>query len=162
MLVWAMAHDVADGHGGHGQDPEEHGIVDPKGREGQEEDPGEGGEGRGLDPHRHEGGDGGGGPFIDVRGPHMEGRRGHLEAEAHDQQGNGQQGQGLGEGAVAGQGLGQLVEVEGAAGGPVQHGHAEEQKAAGEGAQDQIFQGGFVGARHPPGTAPPGRKPRWT
>ncbi len=31
MLVWAMAGDVTDGHGGHGQDPEKHSIVDLKG-----------------------------------------------------------------------------------------------------------------------------------
>ena len=51
---------------------------------------------RGLDPHCHEGGDVGGRAFIYIRGPHVEGHGGHLEAEAHDDEGQAQHGQGLG------------------------------------------------------------------
>ena len=46
----------------------------------------EDGEGRGFGAGGHESADGRGRALIDVRRPHLEGRAGNLEAEAHDHQ----------------------------------------------------------------------------
>ena len=81
--------------------------------------------------------------LVDVGRPHVEGHRGHLEAEADQQEGQpGEQHPVVGH-HVAGQEVGDLGEV-GRSGGAVDQGDAVDEHRRREGAEDEVLEAGLA------------------
>ena len=100
-------------------------------------------EGRGLGRGGEQGDNGGGRAFVDIGRPDVKGRGGDLEenADQHQRQG------GQNEGVILGSGreMGDLVDLRGAGGAKDQR-DAVEKKAGGEGAKQEVLDGGFRAA----------------
>ena len=139
-VVLAQSGEVADGHGEDGDDPHQglpHAVEHGEAREEQADEDGEGGN---LGRSRQEGYDGGWCAFIDVRGPDVEGSGGDFEEDADHEKGEG------GEDEVAASRMGDqgadFVDLRGARSAE-DEGHSVEEEAGGEGAEKEVFDGGF-------------------
>ncbi len=142
-ILLAQRGQVAHGHGKHGHHPQQRlpdraqrgqHLVDhaQQQREGR-------GLGRGGDQRHHRRGR----AFVDVRRPHVEGRGGDLEENAHQHQP--QPGQDERVILRGGREAGDLVDLRGA-GGAEDHRDAVEQEGGGEGAEQKVLDGRFRSA----------------
>src|SRR6202044_34437 len=97
-------------------------------------------EGGGFGCGRHESDNRGWCALVDVGGPDMEGGSGDFEAEADDDEGQRREGQGRGRGRLGA--VGDRVDV-GRSCGSEGQGYAVKEKGCGEGAKQEVLDGGL-------------------
>ncbi len=132
--------EVADGHRQRCQNPHKDRPAVLHLREAGEGDAEQDGEGSGLGRGGHEADDRGGCTLIDVGRPDMERSGGDLEAQADKDEGEGGEGEGRGRSGLEAEGDG--VDV-GRAGGPERESDAVKEEGGGEGAEQEVLDGGL-------------------
>ncbi len=140
-VVLSQGHHVAYHHRESGQAPQDGGQAGGQAGEGGDEHAQQGGEAGGLGPHGHEAGHRGGRALVDVGGPHVEGHRRHLEAEADQEQAGADQ-QEQRSLAAAGHSRHDALQI-GVGGGPVDQRGAVQHEAGSESPQQEVLQRGF-------------------